>query len=82
MHVRERERGKKKEEEKAQKKPLRHDRDSNPQTMSPEPSVLSIRPWRPAPSIENFIHGYSIDYYRSHKITPSTSLLVVIIASA
>ena len=33
---------------KAQKKPLRRDQDLNPQTLSPEPSVLSIRPRRPA----------------------------------
>ena len=55
----ERERGKKKEErrrrrrkkkkkKKAQKKPLRRDQDLKPQTLSPEPSVLSIRPRRPA----------------------------------
>ena len=45
-----RERGKKKEEEeeKAQKKPLRRDWDLNPRTLSPEPSVLSIMPRRPA----------------------------------
>ena len=44
-----RERGRKKEaEEKPRKKPLCHDWDLNPQTLSPEPSVLSIRPWRPA----------------------------------
>ena len=46
MHVRER--GKKKEEEeKAQKKPLHRDWDLNPRTLSPEPSVLSVRPRRP-----------------------------------
>ena len=45
-----RERGKKKEEEgkKAQKKPLRRDWDLNPQTPSPEPCVLYIRPRCPA----------------------------------
>ena len=49
MHVRERERGKKKEEEKSpRKKPLRRDRDLNPQTLSPEPSVPSIGPRHPA----------------------------------
>ena len=47
-----RERGKKKEEEekspeKKQKKPLRRNWDLNPRTLSPEPSVLSIRPRRP-----------------------------------
>ena len=31
-----------------QKKPLCQDRDLNPWTLSPEPSVLFIRPWRPA----------------------------------
>ena len=31
-----------------EKKPLRRDRDLNPLTLSPEPSVLSIRPRRPA----------------------------------
>ena len=35
---------------KAQKKPLGHDRDLNPQTLSVEPSVLSIRPQRPCTS--------------------------------
>ena len=43
-----RERGKKKEEEKSPEKPLRRDWDFNPRTLSPEPSVLSIRPQRPA----------------------------------
>ena len=31
-----------------EKKPLRRDWDLNPRTLSPEPSVLSIRPWHPA----------------------------------
>ena len=46
----ERERGKKKEEEEKspEKKTLRRDRDLNPQTLPPEPSMLSIRPRRPA----------------------------------
>ena len=51
VHVRERERerGKKKEEEKKpRKKTLRHDRDLNPGTLSPEPSILSVRPQCPA----------------------------------
>ena len=50
VHVREREREvrRKRKKKKAQKKPLRRDRDLNPQTLSPEPSVLSIRPRRPA----------------------------------
>ena len=50
-----RERGKKKEEEeKSPEKPLRHDRDLNPQTQSPEPSLLSIlnpRTRSPEPSV-------------------------------
>ena len=33
---------------KPREKPLRCDRDLNPRTMPPEPSVLSIRPRRPA----------------------------------
>ena len=37
---------------KAQKKPLCRDWDLNPQTLSPEPSVLSIRPRRPAISLK------------------------------
>ena len=42
---------KKKEEEKSpEKKTLHRDRDLNPRTLSPEPSVLSIRPRRPASS--------------------------------
>ena len=46
MHVR----GKKKEEEeeRSPEKPLRIDRDLNPRTLSPEPSMLSIRPRRPS----------------------------------
>ena len=36
MHVRERGQKKEEEEKKAQKKPLRRDRDLNPQTLSPE----------------------------------------------
>ena len=45
----ERERGKKKEEDqKAHKKLLCRDRDLSPRTLSPEPSVLSIRPRHPA----------------------------------
>ena len=47
-----RERGKMEEEEKSPEKPLRPDRDLNPQTLSPEPSVLSIRPRRPAGSFQ------------------------------
>ena len=47
MHGRERE-VRRKKKKKAQKKPLRHDRDLNPWTLSPEPSMLSIRPRRPA----------------------------------
>ena len=43
MHVREIEVIRKKKK-KAQKKPLRHDRDLNPRNLSPEPSMLSIRP--------------------------------------
>ena len=42
------ERRRRKEIEKAQKKPLRRDQDLNPQTQSPLPSVLSIRPQCPA----------------------------------
>ena len=50
----ERERGKKKEgrRKKPRKKPLHHDWDLNPRTLSPEPSVLSIRPRRPALAFE------------------------------
>ena len=52
MSEREREvRRKKKKKKKAQKKPLRRDRDLNPQTLAPEPSVLSTRPQRPAPAM-------------------------------
>ena len=43
--------GKEEEEgrrKKAQKKPLCRDRDLNPQTLSLEPRMLSIRPWLPA----------------------------------
>ena len=44
-----RERGKKKEEkEKSPEKTLHRDQDLNPRTLSPGPSVLSIRPQRPA----------------------------------
>ena len=48
-----RERGKEKEirRKKPRKKPLRRDRDLNPRTLSPEPSVLSTRPRRPAQAI-------------------------------
>ena len=41
-----RERGEKKEEE--AQKPLPGERDLNPRTLSPEPSMPSIRPRRPA----------------------------------
>ena len=47
-----RERGKKKERrrrKKAQKKALCCEQDLNPQTLSPQPSVLSVRPRLPAP---------------------------------
>ena len=40
----------KKEKKKAQKKPVRRDRDLNPWTLTPEPSVLSVRPRHPATS--------------------------------
>ena len=44
-----RDRGKKKEEEeKSPEKTLPRDRDLNPRTLSPEPSMLSIRPRGPA----------------------------------
>ena len=39
---------KKEEEEKSPEKTLCSDRDLNPRTLSPEPSVLSIRPQSPA----------------------------------
>ena len=45
---REREVRRKKKKKKAQKKPLHCDQDLNPRTLTPELSVLSIRPWRPA----------------------------------
>ena len=45
---RDREVRRKKKKKKAQKKTLRRDRDLNPRTLSPEPSMLSIRPQRPA----------------------------------
>ena len=44
----EREVRRKKRKKKAQIKPLQRDRDLNPRTLPPEPSVLSIRPRRPA----------------------------------
>ena len=49
-----RERGKKNEEEekKPRIKPLCLDRDLNPQTLSPEPSMLSIRPRHPAQCLD------------------------------
>ena len=39
---------KREEEEKSPEKTLCRDLDFNPQTLSPEPSVLSLRPWRTA----------------------------------
>ena len=49
MHVREREREvKRKKKKKAQKKTLRRDQDLKAQTLSPEQSVLSVRPLCPA----------------------------------
>ena len=38
---------KEEEEKKPRKKPLHRDRDLNPRTLSPDPSVLSVRPRRP-----------------------------------
>ena len=49
VHVREREVRRKKKKKKAQKKTLGRDWDLNPQTLSPEPIMLSVRPRRPAP---------------------------------
>ena len=48
VHVRERGKEKERRRKKPRKKPLCRGRDSNPQTLSPEPSMLSIRPLRPA----------------------------------
>ena len=49
-------RRKKKRKKKPRKKPLRRDWDLNPRTLSPEPSVLSIRPRRPA-HVMQFLMG-------------------------
>ena len=48
VHVREREVRRKNKKKKAQKKTLRRDQDLNPQTLSPVPTMLSVRPQRPA----------------------------------
>ena len=48
------ERGKEKKKKKPRKKPLHRDRVLNPQALSPEPSVLSIRPWHPGMSSYDF----------------------------
>ena len=45
---------------KAHKKLLRRDQDLNPRTLSPEPSVLSIRPWRPARKGNFVLKKYAI----------------------
>ena len=67
VHVRERERGEKKEEEEeSPEKPLHHDQDLNPQTLSREPSVLSIRPQRPASWAFIGLCLLSLDYVCFH----------------
>ena len=50
-HACQRDRGKKKEEEKSPEKTLCRDRDLNPRTLSPEPSMFYVRPRRPAPKL-------------------------------
>ena len=69
VHVRQRE-VRRKKKKKAQKKSLHHDRDLNPQTLSPEPSVLSIRPRRPTltPSILRTLFDCSQDFDGCHFI--------------
>ena len=67
MSERER-KGESKKKKKAQKKPLRCDRDLNPWTQSPEPSMLSIRPRHPAQSHKNIITGCKSS--RPHRTWP------------
>ena len=53
----EREGGRKKEEEIGPEKTLCHDWDLNPGPLSPEPSMLSTRPQRPALDLLNLPEG-------------------------
>ena len=50
-----REREVRRKKKKAQKKPHPRDWDLNPRTLSPEPSQLSARPWRPAQRKANIV---------------------------
>ena len=70
---REREVRRKKKKKKAQKKPPHRERDLNPRTLSPEPSVPSVRPqhpaqWQPLNRL-TLIGCGSLDPLRSHKKT-------------
>ena len=68
-------RGKKREEEKKpRKKPLHHDWDLNPRTLSPEQSVLSIRPRHPAQS--NITWSFTITSILRHHGHSMTHSLV------
>ena len=63
-HACQRERGKKKERrrrKKPRKKPLCCDRDLNPRTLSPQLSLLSIRPRRPAQHSRFLINSHGFD---------------------
>ena len=74
-----------KEEEGRRKKPrkktLRHNRDLNPRSLSPEPSMLSIRPRRPALKEESYWTTYLDAISGSIGVLTYLNLLDFVVAS-